>query len=175
MIKQLCVAGILGLPLSSVALSQSVEEDTVALRTLINGMGNNYDYFRDGSTRERKRKCNEITSSGIRTQSGLYSDWKSRRNGNVTVVPVDPYDWRNSDYWVTLKVKCTQKQQKKAGCGGYVEDTSWKDHYGNVKLKVAIGRRGYLTVADWTRNATSICGTGIANEYQAKIDRASID
>ena len=174
MFKSVIAAGFLTASfLSGQALAQTAEEDRQDLEDLVNGVGASGQY-RDGKTTERSRKCNEISTGGIKTRSGLYSDWKSEKYGYITVTMVDWSDPDNSDYWVNIPVHCVQKQQKKAGCGGFVEDTDWFHHWGTVKIKVGIGRRGHLTTTNTVRDTHSVCGVGVLHEYFRRIDAARL-
>ena len=71
-----------------------------------------------------------------------------------------------------MKLNCRQKQQKKAGCGGYVEDTTWTDHSGTVRLFIGV-QGGYYDAKYFDKgvefDAPGVCGRVISNVVRDKI------
>lgn len=127
-------------------------------------------YISDGSTTDRKRKCNQVSTSGIKTQSGLYSDWKSK----ISKIGVST-DFVNQRFVVTVDATCNRKRQQKAGCGGYVEDTKWYTYNGRLVFYAAVEGGGIFQDELWSYkshqdNFYAQCGAGLTNAIIESFD-----
>ncbi|KAJ3412828.1 vacuolar sorting protein VPS33/slp1 [Chytridiales sp. JEL 0842] len=170
-IKTFVVAAVASLGFfvqSTVALTRSE-----ALQNRLTALNGQPAY--DGSTTDRERKCNEISGSGIVTKSGLYSEWNSVFTGVAT-----SFDTAVKAFVVRVDFTCKQKQQKKAGCGGYVEDTNYNNHVGKLTIYVGVedldpegsSKRFFIRQdPPIAREGAGLCGAGLAETVKNVIKK----